>query len=45
MYVIFKEFCEIDEVIKSPRRDKRGKRFGFARFFNVMDEKVDGYKT
>lgn len=29
---------EIDEVVISPRRDKRGRRFGFVRFMNVKDE-------
>lgn len=38
MYNIFKEYGHIDEVIFPPRRDKRRKRFGFVRFFNVLDE-------
>ncbi|CAI8614976.1 unnamed protein product [Vicia faba] len=40
MYAIFKENGEIDEVIIPPKRDKRGKRFGFVRFFNVADERL-----
>ncbi|XP_058733452.1 uncharacterized protein LOC131605070 [Vicia villosa] len=40
MYDIFKDFGDIDEVIFPPRRDKRGKRFGFVRFFNVLDERL-----
>ncbi|XP_058783008.1 uncharacterized protein LOC131657654 [Vicia villosa] len=40
LYNIFKKFGDIDEVILPSRRDKRGKRFGFARFFNVSDERV-----
>lgn len=37
MYAIFKENREIDEVILPPKSDKMGKRFGFLRFFNMVD--------
>ncbi|XP_058758209.1 uncharacterized protein LOC131631431 [Vicia villosa] len=40
LYAIFKDYGEIDEVIIPPRRDRRGKKFGFARFFNVTDTKM-----
>lgn len=38
MYVTFKDFGEIAEVIIPSKRDKRGKRFGFSRIFNVRDK-------
>lgn len=31
---------DLKEVIISPRRDKRGRKYGFARFRNVGDEKM-----
>lgn len=40
MYNTFREFRDIDEVILPPKRDKRGKHFGFARFFNFSDERM-----
>lgn len=40
MYNVFKEFGDINEVVITPRRDKRGKRFKFARFNNVENERM-----
>ncbi|XP_058775830.1 uncharacterized protein LOC131650116 [Vicia villosa] len=34
------ELGEIDEVVIPPKWDKRGRRCGFVRFFNVEDEKL-----
>lgn len=40
MYAVFKENGDIDEVILPPKKDKRGKHFGFVRYFNVADARV-----
>ncbi|XP_058760917.1 uncharacterized protein LOC131634287 [Vicia villosa] len=40
LYQKFKEFGDLDEVIIASKRDKRGRRFGFIRFFNVTDERL-----
>lgn len=40
MYALLKENGDIDEVTIPPKRDKRGKSFGFVRFFNVKDARV-----
>lgn len=37
MWDVFKKFGDVDEVVIPPKRDKRGKRFGFVRFFGVRD--------
>lgn len=39
IYKVFKEYGNVDEVVVPSRRNKRGKKFGFVRFFEVMDEK------
>lgn len=44
MYMLFKEFREIDEVIIPPKKDKRRKMFGFVRFFDIKDEKMMALK-
>ena len=37
LYWLFKEYGDIDEVIISGRRDKRGRRIDFTRFLDVDD--------
>ena len=37
MYEEFKHFWDINEVLIPNKRDVRGKRYGFVRFFNVVD--------
>ncbi|XP_058755462.1 uncharacterized protein LOC131628653 [Vicia villosa] len=37
MYEIFQTYGDIDEVIIPNKRDKRGMRYGFVRFFGVID--------
>lgn len=39
LYYEFKELGEL-EVVIPPRRDRRGRGFGFVRFANVKDEKL-----
>ncbi|CAL5200993.1 unnamed protein product [Lathyrus oleraceus] len=39
IYKVFKEYGDVDEVVVLAKRNKRGKKFGFVRFFEVMDEK------
>lgn len=38
LFFKFKALGEIDEVVIPPRRDNRGRRFGFMRFYNVKDK-------
>lgn len=38
LYEVFKEYGEVDGVIIPERRDRSGKRFGFVRFFEVVDD-------
>lgn len=40
LFGIFKEYGEIEEVSIPSRRDKRGKRYNFARFDNVKDVRI-----
>lgn len=39
LFFELKEFGELDEVVIPPKRDRRGRIYGFARFLNVADEK------
>ncbi|CAK8536639.1 unnamed protein product [Lathyrus sativus] len=39
MNEIFKKYRDIDEVVIPSRRDENERRYGFTRFFNVMDER------
>lgn len=38
MYETFKNYGEIDEVVIPSKRDVRGRRYGFARYFKVRDK-------
>lgn len=38
LYDIFEQYGEVDEVIIPNRRNKHDHRFGFARFFDFVDE-------
>src|SRR4051812_48282627 len=40
LFFELKELGDLEEVVVSPRRDRRGRRFGFASFNNVKDEKM-----
>lgn len=40
MFDIFTYFGLMDEVIIPPRRDKRGRRYGFVRYRKVRDERM-----
>lgn len=40
MFDVFKEHGLVDEVVKPPRRDREGRRYGFVRFRKVCDEKL-----
>lgn len=40
MYLIFKDYEEINEVIIPRKNDIRGKIYGFVKFYKVQDEKV-----
>lgn len=40
LYHDFKDLGDIDEVIIPPKRNVRGKRYEFVRFFNVEDVRV-----
>lgn len=35
LYNVFKEYGNVDEVIIPPKKDVRGKRYGFVRFFDM----------
>ncbi|XP_058784954.1 uncharacterized protein LOC131659847 [Vicia villosa] len=37
LYDVFKDYGVVDEVIIPGKRDKSGKKFGFVRFFEVVD--------
>lgn len=37
---MFEEFGEVDEVIIPPKRDVRGKRYGFVRFVEVQNAEL-----
>ncbi|XP_058739184.1 uncharacterized protein LOC131611080 [Vicia villosa] len=37
LYNIFRDFGAVDEVVIPPKRDVRGKRYGFVRFFTVKE--------
>lgn len=38
MWEVFRGYGKVDEVIIPPRRDVKGKRFGFVRFFEISDK-------
>ncbi|CAL5205475.1 unnamed protein product [Lathyrus oleraceus] len=40
MFEIFKEHGMVVEVVIPPRRDKRGKIYGFVRFIKVVDARI-----
>lgn len=40
LFIEFKELREVDEVIIPPKKDRKGGRYGFVRYFNVKDERV-----
>ncbi|CAL5184049.1 unnamed protein product [Lathyrus oleraceus] len=40
MFEVFKVFGLVVEVVIPPRRNKKGKRYGFVRFRKVRDERV-----
>lgn len=40
LYEEFKSMGDIEEVIISPRRDRRGRRYGFVRIFNVSNDRM-----
>ncbi|XP_058727198.1 uncharacterized protein LOC131598634 [Vicia villosa] len=44
MYTIFKDFGDIDEVFIPMRKDKRGKWYGFVRFFNMEEARLMAIK-
>src|SRR4051812_47829750 len=44
VYEVFKRMGEIIEVFIPRNRDKRGRRFGFARFLNIKDDELMGTK-
>ncbi|KAI5430636.1 hypothetical protein KIW84_035011 [Lathyrus oleraceus] len=37
LHEVFSRFGEVDEVVIPMKKDVRGKRYGFVRFFNVVD--------
>ncbi|CAL5204993.1 unnamed protein product [Lathyrus oleraceus] len=37
LHEVFSRFGEVDEVVIPMKKDVRGKRYGFVRFFNVAD--------
>lgn len=39
LYEVLKDTGDIDKVIIPPKRDKRGNKYNFVRFFNVRDER------
>ncbi|KAI5437241.1 hypothetical protein KIW84_023385 [Lathyrus oleraceus] len=39
LHEVFSRFGEVDEVVISLKKDIRGKRYGFVRFFNVIDSR------
>lgn len=41
LFFEFKELGEIDEVFTPPKRDRKGRRYGFDRYFNVKDERIN----
>lgn len=40
MYEVFRKFEDIDEVVIPSKRDIRGQRYGFIRFFEVKDARL-----
>lgn len=40
MYEDFKLYGDIDGVVIPNKRDVRGMRYGFVRFFNVLSERM-----
>ncbi|MCI28868.1 hypothetical protein A2U01_0050070, partial [Trifolium medium] len=38
MFKVFKNYGNIQEVVIPAKRNRMGRRFGFARFVNVYDE-------
>lgn len=38
LFFEFMDLGDIDEVVIPPRRDGRGRRFGFVQFLNIKDE-------
>ncbi|KAI5415173.1 hypothetical protein KIW84_040576 [Lathyrus oleraceus] len=39
LHEVFSRFGEVDEVVIPMKKDVRGKRYGFVRFFNVVDSR------
>lgn len=39
LYEVLNDMGDIDKVIIPPKRDKRGNKYNFVRFFNVRDER------
>ncbi|KAI5398482.1 hypothetical protein KIW84_064028 [Lathyrus oleraceus] len=39
LHEVFSRFGEVDEVVIPLKKDIRGKRYGFVRFFNVIDSR------
>ncbi|KAI5439123.1 hypothetical protein KIW84_024770 [Lathyrus oleraceus] len=39
LHEVFSRFGEVDEVVIPMKKDVRGKRYGFVRFFNVIDSR------
>ncbi|KAI5411675.1 hypothetical protein KIW84_056664 [Lathyrus oleraceus] len=40
IYKVFKEYGDVDEVVVLAKRNKRGKKFGFVRFFEKSKKEV-----
>lgn len=40
LFYELKEYGELEDIVVPPRRDRRGRRYGFSRFQNVKDEKM-----
>lgn len=40
LFYEFKELGEVEEVVTPPKRDNKGRRYGFVRFLNVKDERL-----
>ncbi|XP_058742076.1 uncharacterized protein LOC131614521 [Vicia villosa] len=44
LYEVFSRFGAVNEVVIPAKRDVRGKRYGFVRFFDVKDSRLLGCK-
>lgn len=44
LFYKLKELGEMNEVVIPPKRDMRGRRYMFARFFNMVNEKLMAVK-